>query len=183
MPVSGRTTVVIFAPTWSAIMAEARRRDLSLAAWTGAVVRGLAEPLVLEHDPTPSVTGVTAAVAASAIAAELAEGRPDQAFRSFISYSDALAKADAAGRVILSAATPATTDDAAWDAALAAATEYWLDAATAPKPAWLADPWRRLDAPQTLSYSRYVEPPDPAEVPPQFIARNILVASSTLESV
>lgn len=129
------------------------------------------------------VTGVTSVDAASAIADELAEGRPDKAFRTFISYSDALSKADAVGRVVLSAAAPASTGDTAWDAALAAVSDYWLDGVAAPKPAWLADPSRRLTTPRALDYSRYAPTPDPADVPPQFIARNIYVDRTTLASV
>lgn len=129
------------------------------------------------------VTGVTGVDAASAIAAELGEGRSDKAFRTFISYSDSLSKADGTGRVILSAAAPATTGDVSWDAAIAAVTEYWLDAAAAPKPGWLADPNRRLPAPRALDYSRYSPTPDVAEVPPQFLSRNVLVDQTTLTSV
>lgn len=155
-----------------------RGRRIASVDTLARILRGTGHQLV-----AVPVTGVTGVDAASAIADELAERRPDKAFRTFISYSDALSKADAVGRVILGAAAPAPTGDTAWDAALAAVTEYWLDAAAAPKPGWLTEPGRRLTTPRALDYSRYAPTPDPAEVPPQFIARNILVDQTTLTSV
>ncbi len=129
------------------------------------------------------VRGATGVEAAATIADELGEGRADKAFRTFISYSDALSAADPVGRVILSAAAPASTGDKAWDAAIAAVTEYWLDRAEAPKPEWLDDQSRALSSPSPLGYSRYAPAPDPAEVPPQFLSRNILLDETTLASV
>ncbi|WP_157981616.1 helix-turn-helix domain-containing protein [Protaetiibacter intestinalis] len=129
------------------------------------------------------VRGATGVDTAATIADELAEGRADKAFRTFLSYSDSLADSDPAGRVILSAAAPATTGDDAWDAALAAVTEYWLDAAHAPKAEWLRDGSRTLAAPRPLDYARHAVSPDPADVPPQFLSRNILVDETTLASV
>jgi transcriptional regulator with XRE-family HTH domain len=129
------------------------------------------------------VRGATGVDTAATIADELREGRADKAFRTFISYSDALSTSDPIGRVLLGAAAPATTGHNAWDAAIAAVTEYWLDAVDAPIPAWLQDESRALASPSSLEYSRHAPVPDPSEVPPQFLARNILLDETTLASV
>lgn len=129
------------------------------------------------------VDGLTAVQAAAETTVAIANGAEDAAFRIFIAYSDSLAKTDGVGRVLLSAAAPAPTGSPKWDAALAAASEYWLDAAVAPKPRWLNDDARRLSSPTPLLSDPYVPIPDAADVPLPFSSRGLLLDATTLSSV
>lgn len=106
----------------------------------------------------------------------------DTALRAFLDFSDTLARADGTSRVLLSALEPRSTGSRAWDAALAGLVDHWLSKSRLPKPAWITKPDRTLDGPEAPGLSRYDLRPDPADVPREFLRRNVLIARSTLES-
>ena len=118
-------------------------------------------------------------------AARIAQARDstDDALRAFLDYSDALARADGTNRVLLSALEPRPTGTRAWDAALAGLVDYRLSTSRLPTPAWITRPNRTLEDPAAPGLSPYDLQPDPAEVPREFLRRNVLIARSTLESV
>lgn len=107
----------------------------------------------------------------------------DAALRAFLDYSDVLARADGTSRVLLSALEPRPTGSRAWDAALAGLVDYWLSKSRLPKPTWISRSGRTLGDTEAPGLSRYDLQPDPADVPHEFLRRNVLIARSTLESV
>ena len=107
----------------------------------------------------------------------------DRALRAFLDLSDSLARAGGTDRVLLTALEPRATGSPAWDAALAGVTDYWLSRSRLPKPAWIRSPSRSLREPSSPQLGPYDVEPDRAEVPAEFLRRNVLIERSTLESV
>lgn len=120
---------------------------------------------------------------AERIASALRNEDVHAAFRRFLDYSDGLASVNGVDRIILTVAEPAPAGSQLWDTAIAAVAEYWLDQAALPKPSWLNQPGRTLPKPEPLAISEYDLDPDVAEVPSQFLKRNLLVERGTLASV
>jgi len=127
--------------------------------------------------------GASSVQASATIADELDRDREDEAFRTFLMYSDSLSASDPTAKVVLTAAAPASSGSRLWDAAIAAVTEYWLDAESLPKPQWLNESSRAAAAPTPLQSDPYVPAPRPDLVPAQFLRRNVLIEGSTLASV
>lgn len=130
----------------------------------------------------PSI-GPDAVDTANRIASALRGPGRDAALRAFIDYSDQLARTSGADRVVLAFVEPPATGSAAWDAALAAVADHWLSTGKLPKAKWIAHPNRFLPTPQTPHLGEYDIEPDPANVPPAFLRRNVLLERATLASV
>lgn len=124
-----------------------------------------------------------AVTSAALIAAAVKEQDRERALRAFLDYSDGLASKSGVDRVVLTASEPHTTGSAAWDAALAAVTEFRLNEPKLPKPHWIATFGRQVTAPVSPHLTAYDLPPDVALVPPEFLRRNVLIERGTLESV
>jgi transcriptional regulator with XRE-family HTH domain len=127
--------------------------------------------------------GQDAPATASRIELAVAHQEPDAALRAFIDYSDALAGEIGTTRIALTLARPQRTGSAVWDAALAALVDFWLSEERSPKPNWIEQPDRyllRLTEPVNYPLAPRV---DRADVPPQFLKRNVLLERGTLESV
>lgn len=124
--------------------------------------------------------GVDAAETADRIASAPS---PDSALRAFLDYSDSLAAATGVDRVVLGIAEPHPTGSPAWDAALAGLVDYWFTKSKLPKPDWINSSSRFLDKPQSPQLGKYDLPPDPDQVPREFLQRNVLLERRTLESV
>jgi transcriptional regulator with XRE-family HTH domain len=127
--------------------------------------------------------GTDAAETADRIANALAGTNDDSALRAFLDYSDSLARATGVHRVVLGIAEPRPTGSRDWDAALAALVDYWFNKSRLPKPAWISAPSRSLTKPSSPPLTAYDLEPDRANVPPEFLRRNVLIERSTLESV
>lgn len=115
-------------------------------------------------------------------AAVRAENR-GEALRAFLDYSDRLARAGRAERVILSYAEPGPTASRAWDAALAAVSDYWLNKSNLPRSDWMMDPGRTLTSPEAPHLGDLDLSPDRDEVPNEFLRRNVLIERTILASV
>lgn len=87
----------------------------------------------------------TAATAAEAVRAYVAEARQDAAFRIVLQLAADLDAADPALRVALCVAPPAPTGDVRFDALLAAVVDYRLSADRLPLPHWISEGSRVLD--------------------------------------
>jgi hypothetical protein len=85
--------------------------------------------------------------------------------------------------VVLTVAEPHPTGSRAWDAALAALVDYWLSKFRLPKPGWISSPGRTLPEAESPQLGTYDLDPDRANVPAEFLRRNVLVERATLESV
>jgi len=107
----------------------------------------------------------------------------DSALRAFLDYSDSLSAAIGVNRVVLGIAEPHPTGSTSWDAALAALVDYWFSQSALPKPDWINSSSRFLPKPQTPHLGDYDLAPILANVPSEFRLRNVLIESSTLESV
>jgi transcriptional regulator with XRE-family HTH domain len=107
----------------------------------------------------------------------------DSALRAFLDYSDSLRRAEGVDRVVLTVAEPYPTGSRAWDAALAALVDYWLSKSRLPKPGWISSPRRTLPEPESPQLGTYDLDPDRANVPVEFLRRNVLLERATLESV
>ena len=94
-----------------------------------------------------------------------------------------MARAVGVDRVVLGIAEPHSTGSLAWDAALAALVDYWLNKSRLPKPDWITAASRTLTNPQSPQLGEYDLAPQPVEVPREFLRRNVLLERSTLESV
>jgi transcriptional regulator with XRE-family HTH domain len=106
-----------------------------------------------------------------------------RAFRRFIQLADNLAAEVGATRVGLTLTEPAPTGSLHWDAAIAALCEYRLNADSLPIPAWISRRPGTPDAPWAPKTTVYDIAADPAQVPPEFLSRGILVEAATLVSV
>lgn len=127
--------------------------------------------------------GTDASEAADRIAGVIARSTGDSALRAFLDYSDSLSLATGVDRVVLGIAEPRQTGSRAWDAALAALVDYWFHKSRLPTPAWIDSPSRSLTKPSSPQLSEYDLEPDRANVPPEFLRRNVLIERSTLGSV
>ena len=107
----------------------------------------------------------------------------DSALRAFLDYSDSLARTVGVDRVVLGIAEPHRTGSQAWDAALAALVEFWFNKSRLPKPNWITASSRFLVEPQSPQLGPFDLAPELANVPPEFLRRNVLLERSTLESV
>lgn len=125
--------------------------------------------------------GTDADEAAERIRAAGLEGR-EAALRAFLDLSDSLARAEPIDRLLATALEPRPTGSVEWDAALAALVDYWLGHGRLPRPAWVSTPSRTLAQPATPHLGRFDLEPDLAEVPPEFLRRNVLLERSTLAS-
>ncbi|WP_104196241.1 helix-turn-helix domain-containing protein [Cryobacterium sp. M15] len=105
------------------------------------------------------------------------------AFRRFIQLADNLAAEAGATRVGLTLTEPAPTGSAHWDAAIAALCEYRLNADALPVPEWITAQVGNPDEPWQPRTTRYNILADPAEVPPEFLRRGILIEAATLVSI
>lgn len=112
----------------------------------------------------------------------IAEGRRDAVLRTFLDYADSLALESPATRVALAVARPMPTGEAAWDAALAAVTEYRLARAGLPVPEWVNDADRVLAQPTAPSLD--VAPgSSEGRQAIEFSRRNVLLDERVLASV
>jgi hypothetical protein len=84
---------------------------------------------------------------------------------------------------VLTVTEPHPTGSRAWDAALAAVADYWLSKSKLPKPGWISAPGRTLPKAESPQLGKYDLAPDRANVPAEFLRRNVLVERATLESV
>jgi transcriptional regulator with XRE-family HTH domain len=128
-------------------------------------------------------TGTDAAETADRIARAIARPTDDSALRAFLDYSDSLSRATGVDRVVLGIAEPRPTGSRDWDAGLAALVDYWFSKSRLPEPAWISSPSRSLTTPSAPHLTDYDLKPDRANVPPEFLRRNVLIERSTLESV
>jgi transcriptional regulator with XRE-family HTH domain len=127
--------------------------------------------------------GPDAVETAERIAAAVRAGNRDGALRAFIDYSDRLAHAGRAERIILSYVEPGPTASHAWDAALAAVSDYWLNKSNLPRSDWMMDPARTLASPEAPHLGDLDLAADRDEVPNEFLRRNVLIERTTLASV
>jgi transcriptional regulator with XRE-family HTH domain len=127
--------------------------------------------------------GTDAAETADRIAIALADSTGDSALRAFLDYSDSLARATGVDRVVLGIAEPRPTGSQDWDAALAALVDYWFNKSRLPKPTWINSPTRTLAQPASPQLTPYDLEPERANVPVEFLRRNVLIERSTLGSV
>lgn len=103
------------------------------------------------------------------------------ALRGFIDYSDDLRRG--LDLVELSSIEPPRTGSQGWDSALAAVVEDWLSQAEVAVPSWVNDSSRVSSRAETPHLGQYDLPPDPTNVPDEFLRRNILIERSTLASI
>lgn len=110
-------------------------------------------------------------------------GEKGRALRALIQLNDNLVAERGLVRGVLGLAEPETTRDAVWDAALAALVAWRLGEEGVPAPDWVTLPNRFLSVPRSLE----VDPADPVppvtEIPPEFLARGVLVWRDTFASV
>ena len=115
------------------------------------------------------------------IARAVLAGNRNAALRGFIDYSDALRRG--VDLIELSSAEPPPTGSEGWDSALAAVVDLWLGKADVVVPSWVNDPSRISPRAETPHLGQYDLPPDLANVPDEFLRRNILIERSTLASI
>jgi transcriptional regulator with XRE-family HTH domain len=128
-------------------------------------------------------TGIDAADTADRISATLKPHSDDSALRAFLDYSDSLGRVSGIDRVVLGVAEPHRTGSPEWDAALAALVDFWFAKGKLPRPGWIAQPTRFLATPSSPQLTKYDLEPDVANVPREFLRRNVLLERQTLESV
>ncbi len=107
----------------------------------------------------------------------------DEELRAFLDYSDSLSRAVGVDRVVLGIAEPHPTGSPGWDAALASLVDFWFSRSRLPKPRWVKAASRTLADPQSPQLGAHDLSPDVANVPREFLRRNVLLERSTLESV
>lgn len=127
--------------------------------------------------------GPDAVETADRIATALSGPGRDKPFRHFLDYSDSLAAAHGVNRVVLTAAEPHPTGSPAWDAAVAAVSDFWLNEENLPRPDWIDHPGRYLTHSDAPHLSVYDLEPDLTNVAPEFLRRNVLLERGTLASV
>ena len=108
-------------------------------------------------------------------------GNRNAALRGFIDYSDSLSRG--VNLVELSRVEPPRTGSSGWDSALAAVVEFWLGKAGVALPSWVNDSSRISSRAETPHLGQYDLPPDLANVPDEFLRRNVLIERSTLASI
>jgi transcriptional regulator with XRE-family HTH domain len=127
--------------------------------------------------------GPDATETAERISVALKPNSGDSAIRAFLDYSDNLRRAKGVDRVVLTISEPHPTGSRAWDSALAAVVDYWLAKSKLPKPEWISSPGRTLLQAESPQLGQYDLEPDEANVPPEFLRRNVLFEKATFESV
>ncbi len=127
--------------------------------------------------------GPDAVDTADRIAGAVRDQSRDAALRALLDYSDRLAALTGTNRVVLTVSEPPPTGSRAWDAALASVSEFWLNKGKLPKPDWVKDPKRFLASPESPHLGDYDLEPERANVPPEFLRRNVLLERATLASV
>jgi transcriptional regulator with XRE-family HTH domain len=130
----------------------------------------------------PTIASSVSEVAES-IGQFLQNAEHQAAYREFISFSDSLKKQQLGVRVALTLVEPETTGSVLYDAAIASLVEYWLNNDGLPIPDWVFDPSRSLSQTEHLREGIYGRTPDPEEVLPEFLNRNVLFPAVALESV
>lgn len=123
-----------------------------------------------------------AARIASEIAVAIASSNDARAYRWFLQLADNLAAEHGATRVGLTLTEPAPTGSEQWDAAIAALSEYRLNANSLPVPDWVTKRKSLPDKPWTPYTSDYDIPADLTRVPKEFLRRGILIEAETLQS-
>ncbi len=118
--------------------------------------------------------GPDAVDSAERIAGAVRDRSRGAALRTLLDYSDRLAAVTGTNRVVLTVSEPPPTGSRAWDAALASVSEFWLDRGTLPEPDWVKDRKRFLASPESPHLGDYGLEPDRANVPPEFLRRNVL---------
>jgi transcriptional regulator with XRE-family HTH domain len=127
--------------------------------------------------------GPDAIETAERISVALKPNSTDSALRAFLDYSDSLRRAKGVDRVVLTVTEPHPTGSRAWDSALAAVADYWLSKSKLPKPKWISAAGRTLPKAESPQLGKYDLEPDRANVPAEFLRRNVLIERATLESV
>jgi hypothetical protein len=151
-----------------------------------AADRGYARALASADGPSTYCCprlGPDAVETSERIAAAVRAGNRDDTLRAFLDYSDRLAHAGRTERVILSYAEPSPTGSRAWDAALAAVSDYWLNKFNLPRSDWMMDSARNPASPEAPHLGDLDMAPGRDEVPNEFLRRNVLIERSTLASV
>lgn len=153
---------------------EHHRRDP-----TAGTVDRLAAALGVRLIPIATGDRATAADTAIAIAAHLRSGDTGRAYRTVVQLADDLDDADPYLRLLLTAER-ATTGDSGWDAFIAAVTEWRLDQAGLPAPAWTL---ASTNGPRPTWYPPgAVLPARPDHVAEPFRRRGVLVEADELAS-
>lgn len=165
------------------------RRAMTSQPAISALERGAHDPSfetldrILRHAGSRLVavptTRITAADAAAEIAALLVRGDIASAFGVLVQYNDDLQLERGANRLALALTPPESTGIACWDAAIAGVTEYRLNHAAIPLPDWTRGV--RAPAPTLVSGSRRPDPVDHDDVPPELLARNVLIDRAVLQ--
>ena len=122
----------------------------------------------------------TVAAVAEQISADVAEGRFDNAYRSFLVANDTLRAETALNRILLSAEEPASTGDARLDAALAGIVVYYLSPDGQPLPEWVDQSSRFVIEPWYVDDSVYGREYDPAQTPKALLERNVVLSEEGL---
>ncbi|MDP3209428.1 MAG: XRE family transcriptional regulator, partial [Rhodoglobus sp.] len=124
-------------------------------------------------------TRTTASDASAEIAGALERGDVKEAFAVLVRYNDDLVAERGAGRLALALTPPVLTGRAEWDAAIAGVTEYRLNHTGIPLPDWT----RGVRAPSAtvVSGSKRSAPINHDDVPPELLARNVLIDRAVLQ--
>lgn len=122
-----------------------------------------------------------AAATADRIARAVRARNRNAALRGFIDYSDTLRRG--VDLAALSSVEPPPTGSEGWDSALAAVVDFWLERAHVTVPSWANDSSRIATQAESPHLGQYDLPPDLANVPDEFLRRNILIERSTLASI
>ena len=154
--------------------------------------KGRRDPCTRTLDRLLAATGVqliavasrrpTISAAARQIAAQLAEGRDDYAYRSFLVANDALRAETPLNRILLSVESPEPTGDLRLDAALAGIVEYYLGLDHSPLPEWVDEADRFLAELWYIDDSAYGRTHDPDLTPEPLLRRGVVLATDGLSN-
>ncbi len=132
---------------------------------TASRVERLLTPLGYQVAVLPTRRG-PAVAAAEEVRVFLSHGDDQGALRAVWQLADDLASVEPALRVALCVTPPAPTGDRRFDALLAGVVEHVLTSGQLPRPAWLAERWRRTPqswdvepVPELRAQARAVTPP------------------------
>lgn len=121
----------------------------------------------------------TASDAAAEIGAALERGELMTAFAILVQYNDDLVAERGANRLALALTPPEPTGLVEWDAAIAGVTEYRLNHTGIPLPDWTRGV--RAATPTVVSGSKRPAPISHDDVPPELLARNVLIERAVLQ--
>lgn len=127
-----------------------------------------------------ATTKLAAVDAAARIAEELGRKDAAGAFRILLQFNDDLIAERGANRLALALTAPDSTGRLEWDAALAGITEYRLNNVGIPVPEWVRGV--RAEEPTIVSGSKRPAPIHADDVPPELLARNVLIERQTLQT-